>query len=231
MSAVRPSRPPASVDAPAATDPSSQRSPTLFIVEDHAALRRGVELLMRSEGVRVVGTAGDAAAAAELIPRRRPDVVLADIGLPGESGVELARRLLEEDPELGILLYTGLDDAGALREALDCGARGFALKAGDPGELIAAISLVAAGQGYVDPRLEPLLFARSTTEEIRILSVREREVLALLADGMSGEEVAKRLFLSPETVRTHIRNTMAKLEADTRVHAIAIALRRGEISL
>jgi len=79
MSAVRPSRPPASVDAPAATDPSSQRSPTLFIVEDHAALRRGVELLMRSEGVRVVGTAGDAAAAAELIPRRRPDVVLADI--------------------------------------------------------------------------------------------------------------------------------------------------------
>jgi DNA-binding NarL/FixJ family response regulator len=230
MSAVRPSRPPASVDAPAATDPSSQRSPTLFIVEDHAALRRGVELLMRSEGVRVVGTAGDAAAAAELIPRRRPDVVLADIGLPGESGVELARRL-REDPELGILLYTGLDDAGALREALDCGARGFALKAGDPGELIAAISLVAAGQGYVDPRLEPLLFARSTTEEIRILSVREREVLALLADGMSGEEVAKRLFLSPETVRTHIRNTMAKLEADTRVHAIAIALRRGEISL
>jgi len=83
----------------------------------------------------------------------------------------------------------------------------------------------------VDPRLEPLLFARSTTEEIRILSVREREVLALLPDGMSGEDVAKRLFLSPETVRTHIRNTMAKLEADTRVHAIAIALRRGEISL
>ena len=231
MSAVPHPGTPESPQAPSDGDEPSRDSPTLFIVDDHAALRRGVELLVRSEGVQVVGTAGDAAAAAELIPRRRPDVVLADIGLPGESGVELARRLLEDDPELGILLYTGLDDPGALRAALDCGARGFALKAGDPGELIAAIRLVAAGEGYVDPRLEPLLFARSTTDGIRVLSPREREVLALLADGLSGEDVAHRLFLSPETIRTHVKNTMAKLEADTRVHAIAIALRRGEISL
>ncbi len=225
------SAPAASHGPPAVVEPGAVASITLFLVEDHPALRKGVELLVRSDGLHVVGTAGDAETAAELIPRRRPDVALVDIGLPGQSGVELARTLLSGQPDLGVLLYTGLDDPEALREALDCGARGFALKAGDPGELLAAIRLVAAGESYVDPRLEPLIFARSTTEEIRILSVREREVLALLADGMSGEEVAKRLFLSPETVRTHIRNTMAKLEADTRVHAIAIALRRGEISL
>jgi len=214
-----------------ATEPEVTASISLFLVEDHLALRKGVELLVRSDGLHVVGTAGNAEAAAELIPRRRPDVALVDIGLPGQSGVELTRTLLRAQPDLGVLLYTGLDDPEALREALDCGARGFALKAGDPAELLGAIRLVAAGESYVDPRLEPLIFARSTTEEIRILSTREREVLALLADGMSGEDVAKRLFLSPETVRTHIRNTMAKLEADTRVHAIAIALRRGEIPL
>ncbi len=225
------SAPAASHGPPAVVEPGAVASITLFLVEDHPALRKGVELLVRSDGLHVVGTAGDAETAAELIPRRRPDVALVDIGLPGQSGVELARTLLSGQPDLGVLLYTGLDDPEALREALDCGARGFALKAGDPAELLGAIRLVAAGESYVDPRLEPLIFARSTTEEIHVLSAREREVLALLADGMSGEDVAKRLFLSPETVRTHIRNTMAKLEADTRVHAIAIALRRGEISL
>lgn len=204
---------------------------SVVIVEDHVALRKGVELLIRARGHKVIGVAGDAAEALRLIPRRRPDVALVDIGLPDESGIVLATRLLREDPDLGILLYTGLDDQEVLRRGLDCGARGFALKAGAPEELMAAIERVAAGHGYVDPRLEPLIFNRATTERIGVLSNREREVLALLAEGMTGEEIARRLFLSPETVRTHLRNTMEKLEAQTRAHAIAIALRLSEIEL
>jgi DNA-binding NarL/FixJ family response regulator len=152
-----------------------------------------------------------------------------DINLPGQSGIELTKRLLEENPDLGVLLYTGIDDQDTLSEALDCGARGFALKAGPPEELLTAIRAVARGDTYVDSRLRPLLLARSTTEKIGMLSPREREVLDLLAKGLTGEDVAERLTLSPETVRTHVRNAMTKLEAHTRVHAVAIALRQGEI--
>ena len=164
-----------------------------------------------------------------MIGRRRPDVAVVDINLPDGSGIDLCRSVLADDPDLGVLLYTGVEDRETLGEALDCGARGFALKAGAPEELLAAIRAVAAGQSYVDQRLRPLLLARFTTEKIGVLSPREREVLDLLSKGLNGEEVAVRLTLSPETVRTHVRNAMNKLEAQTRVHAVAIALRQGEI--
>ena len=201
----------------------------MVIVEDHVALRRGLELLLRDSDCRVVGTADDAESARALVARRRPDVAIVDINLPGESGIDLTRALLEDNPALGVLLYTGVDDQDTLAAALDCGARGFALKAGAPEELLRAIRTVAAGEAYVDQRLRPLLLARLTTERIGVLSPREREVLDLLAQGLTGEEVAMRLSLSPETIRTHVRNAMDKLEAHTRVHAVAIALRQGEI--
>jgi DNA-binding NarL/FixJ family response regulator len=204
-------------------------SVTVVIVEDHAALRRGLELLLRDTECRVIGTAGDADAGRALVERRKPDVAVVDITLPGESGIELTRSLLEHDDRLGVLLYTGVDDQEILREALDCGARGFALKAGAPEELLTAIRAVGAGETYVDQRLRPLLLARFTTERIGVLSRREREVLDHLSKGLTGEDVAARLGLSPETVRTHVRNAMDKLEAHTRVHAVAIALKQGEI--
>jgi len=203
---------------------------TLVVVEDHPALRRGLELLFRREGFRVVGSTGDAERAYDLIRRRRPAVTVTDISLPGESGIDLTKRLLREDPGVGILLYTGLDDQVLLSEALDCGARGFALKAGPPEQLWEAIRTVAKGGSYVDPALTPLLLARSTTERIGVLSPREREVLDLLAQGLNGEDAATRLVISSEKVRTHVRNAMNKLEAHTRAHAIVIALRQGEIN-
>jgi DNA-binding NarL/FixJ family response regulator len=209
--------------------PQGEESVNVVIVEDHVALRRGLELLLRGTDCRVIGTADDAETALSLVDRRRPDVAVVDINLPGQSGIELTRSLLKQHPALGVLLYTGVDDQETLSEALDCGARGFALKAGPPEELLTAIRMVAAGESYVDPRLRPLLLARLTTERIGVLSPREREVLDLLAQGLTGEEVAARLTLSPETVRTHVRNAMDKLEAHTRVHAVAIALRQGEI--
>ena len=204
-------------------------SVTVVIVEDHLALRKGLELLLRGTEFSVIGTADDAEEGQRLIERRRPDVAIVDIGLPGRSGLDLTRRLLKSRPDLGVLLYTGIGDQDTLVRALDSGARGFALKAGSPEELLEAIRAVAAGRSHVDERLRPLLASRFSSARVGVLSPREREVLDLLAKGLNGEEVAERLVISPETVRTHVRNAMEKLEASTRVHAVAIALRQGEI--
>jgi DNA-binding NarL/FixJ family response regulator len=155
-------------------------------------------------------------------------VALIDLALPRESGAELTRRLLKEDPDVRIVLYTGATDERQLLDGLDAGAAGFALKSGDPDELEKAIRTVADGDQWLDPRLKPLLARRNG--KAHVLSPREREILGLLSKGLSGEEAAKQLFLSSETVRTHVRNAMTKLGATTRVHAVALALKRGEIS-
>jgi DNA-binding NarL/FixJ family response regulator len=188
-----------------------------------------MELLLRRAGHHIVGTADDAEGAEALILRRKPDVAVVDLGLPGKSGAELTRSLLESDPDLRIVLYTGAAEQRQLLEGLDAGAAGFALKSGDPDELEQAIRTVAAGDDYVDPRLTPLL-SKNANGAAHVLSPREREILELLSQGLSGEDAAKRLFLSSETVRTHVRNAMAKLGATTRVHAVALALQRGEIA-
>jgi len=138
--------------------------------------------------------------------------------------------LLDGDPERRVVLYTGSADEDLLFSGLDSGARGYALKDGSPSELVGALGAVAEGGTYVDPRLRPALLSRRSTERLPTLSNREREVLDLLAQGLTGESIAERLVLSSETIKTHIRNAMTKLEANTRVHAIAIALREGYIS-
>ena len=201
----------------------------LVIVEDHVALRQGVELLLGRWGHVITGSAADAAHGYDLVRSKRPDVAIVDLGLPGESGAQLTRRLLADDPTTAVLLYTGIEDQEKVSEALDCGARGFALKAGPPQELIGAIRVLAEGGSYMDPRLSSLVLACATTDRVHELSPREREVLDLLARGLNGAQAAQRLFLSPETVRSHVRNAMTKLEARTRVHAVALALRQQEI--
>jgi DNA-binding NarL/FixJ family response regulator len=201
----------------------------LVLVEDHLALRQGMALLLSRSGYAISGTAGDAREAYRRIRAVRPDVAVVDVRLPDESGVELTRRVLRDDPTLPVLLYTGIEDESTIRSMLDCGARGFALKAGPPEELQEAIRALAEGGTYMDPRLGAAILQRSTTAHLHVLSPREREILDLLAEGLTGAEAAMRLFLSPDTVRTHIRNAMAKLEANTRVHAVAIALRHREI--
>jgi DNA-binding NarL/FixJ family response regulator len=202
----------------------------LVLIEDHEALREGLELLLGREGCEVVGTAGTAAEGQELIERLEPDVSLVDIRLGEESGIDLTRRLLESDADRRVVLYTGSSDVELLFSGLDSGARGYALKEGTPSELTGALETVARGGTYVDPRLRPKLLSRDTTQRMPSLSKREREIMDLLAQGLTGEDVAERLVLSSETVKTHIRNAMSKLEAHTRVHAVAIALREGFIS-
>ena len=202
----------------------------LVLIEDHQALREGLELLLRRHGVDVVGTAGTAAEGRELIERLEPDVSLVDIRLGDDSGIELTRKVLDADSSRRVVLYTGSSDVELLISGLDSGARGYALKEGTPTELTGALATVAAGGTYVDPRLRPALLSGRTTQRMPSLSKREREIMDLLSQGLTGEDVAERLVLSSETVKTHIRNAMSKLEAHTRVHAVAIALREGYIS-
>jgi DNA-binding NarL/FixJ family response regulator len=202
----------------------------LVLIEDHQALREGLELLLGRHGVEVVGTTGTAAEGRDLIERLEPDVALVDIRLGDDSGIELTRALLDGNPGRRIVLYTGSSDVELLVSGLDSGARGYALKEGTPGELTSALETVAAGGTYVDPRLRTALLSRQATQRMPSLSKREREIMDLLSQGLTGEDVAEHLVLSSETVKTHIRNAMSKLEAHTRVHAVAIALREGYIT-
>jgi DNA-binding NarL/FixJ family response regulator len=200
----------------------------VVLIDDHVALRKGTELLLHRDGCRVVGTADTASAGIDLVRSRRPDVIVVDIALPGRSGIDLAREVLSDDPDAGLLFYTGIDDPDLLLTAMSCGARGFAMKAGRPEELRRAVLAVARGETYLDPRMRSLVAGSSAGSPPR-LSPREREVLGLLAGGMTGEQAAADLSLSAETVRTHVRNAMEKLGARTRAHAIALAMREGEL--
>jgi DNA-binding NarL/FixJ family response regulator len=202
----------------------------LVLIEDHQALREGLELLLGREGIEVLGTAGSVAEGRQLVEELDPDVALIDIRLGDDSGIELTADLIDSDPERRIMLYTGSSEIDLLISGLDSGARGYALKDGAPSELTTALTTVAGGGTYVDPRLHSALLSRRATQQQKVLSKREREIMELLSQGLTGEQVAERLFLSPETIKTHIRNAMNKLEANTRVHAIAIALREGFIS-
>ncbi len=203
----------------------------LVIVDDHEALREGLAALLAASGLEVVGAAGNVASGHDLVEHNDPDVALIDIRLPDGNGIELTRDLLTAYPDLGVVLYTGDSDAELLFDGLDSGARGYALKAGSMDELVAAIERVAQGGSYVDPRLDRILLSPRATANVPQLSPREREIMHLMAEGMTAERIGEEITVSVETVRTHVRNVIRKLQARNRVHAIAIALERGEIAL
>ncbi|HEV7495733.1 response regulator transcription factor [Baekduia sp.] len=203
---------------------------SIVVVEDHPTVREGLCLVLEREGFFVAARAGTAEEGHAAIVKAEPDVALVDVDLPDGSGVELTRRLLRRDGRLGVLLYTGMDDPAVLEDALASGARGFTLKTSDPGTMLNAVRAVAAGGTFVDPNVRNRL-ARQEAPIDRVLTVREREVLGRLAEGLSVEAIAADLVLSTETIRTHVRNAMGKLGTRTRAHAIVVALRRGELAL
>jgi len=198
----------------------------VILVEDHLTVRKGVELLLRSEGIRVAGVASGVEEARALLLRRSYDVALVDVRLGGERSLELVEEVLRREPTASIVLYTGYTgrDSG-LAEAVRVGARGFVLKSSPADRLIAALVHVGAGGHYVDPDLAGLLSEDADVSRLTMLSPREYEILGLLAEGLNGQAIASRLFLSPETVRTHVRNATTKLEARTRVQAVALLVR------
>ncbi len=203
---------------------------TAIVADDHPALLTAVTDVLAEVGIDVIGTARDGSEALEKITSRKPRIALVDVRMPRLSGIEVAREASRAAPEVAVILYTAYGDRALLIEALDAGARGFVLKEAPLPDLARAVQVVAAGGTYVDPVLAGVLASPAVAQDLPALTQREREVLRLLADGMSNEEIGKELFISPETVRTHVRKAMDKLDADTRTQAVATALRQSLIS-
>jgi DNA-binding NarL/FixJ family response regulator len=202
---------------------------TCVVADDHPAVLEAVAEFLASGGIEVVARARDGEEALERIEQRKPNIALVDVRMPKVGGIELARRAQRSVPETAIVLYTGYGDRAQLTEALDAGVRGFVLKEAPMDDLLRALHTVAGGGTYVDPVLAGTL-ASSIGSKVPQLTQRERDVLRLLADGLANEEIGKRLFISAETVRTHVRKAMDKLDADTRTQAVARALRDQLIS-
>jgi DNA-binding NarL/FixJ family response regulator len=197
---------------------------TVLIVDDHEVVREGLRLsLSRAPHIRVVGEAADGNAALDLVGRRRPSVVIMDVRMPGMDGLDATKALLEREPNTSVLIFTAYSERSLLARGLDSGAKGYILKEAPHDTLVRAIEKVAGGDSFIDPALMPAFLSGKDREDM--LTPREREILQLLADGMSNADVAQRLFISQETVKSHVRHILAKLEADTRTHAVAIALR------
>ncbi|MGD1050149.1 MAG: response regulator transcription factor [Solirubrobacteraceae bacterium] len=206
----------------AASDTVAHDEIEVIVIDDHLGMRKGLELLLRQEGLRVAGVAGALEEARALLARRRHDVALVDIHLGADNALGLVEERLRSDPQAAIVLYTGY--AEGLADAARIGARGFVLKSSPAAHLIAALRIVAHGGHYVDPNLAVALAENASTARLSVLSPREMQILDLLADGLNGQAIAKHLFLSPETVRTHVRNATTKLGAHTRVQAVALVV-------
>jgi DNA-binding NarL/FixJ family response regulator len=207
---------------------NEQRQIRCVIADDHPPILAAVSDYLRSKEIDVVATATDGATAREVIESYRPDVALLDVKMPKGGGIEIARALERLAPTVGLIIYTGQGEPEVLSEALDVGVRGFVVKDSPLPDLLRAVETVAAGGIYVDPVLAGAVALG--TQRTVVLTKREREVLRLLADGLTNEAIGKELFISPETVRTHVSKAITKLGADSRTHAVATALREALIS-
>jgi DNA-binding NarL/FixJ family response regulator len=210
-------------------EPTTSNSIRAVVADDHPAVLRSVCDVLIDAGVDVVGRASNGEEAVAKIEATRPMVAVIDVRMPRLNGIEVASKVSRTTPETAVILYTAYGDRALLSEALDAGVRGFVLKEAPLQDLTRAVDMVSGGAVYVDPVLAGVL-ASAESERLPQLTKREREVLRLLADGLSNEEIGKRLFLSPETVRTHVQKAMRRLEADTRTQAVALALRQSLIA-
>src|SRR5215218_2846600 len=203
-------------------------SPSLVLVEQHEALRDGLAVLLERRGFSVLGCATTAATGEEVISDRHPDVAVVGVDLPDERGTELVRRLNGQTNGTKFVIYTGLSDPDLLGAAFRSGARGLVAKPAGLSVLVDALREVWRGGRYFDRSFAKEANGNGNGAE-KALSSRESQILAMLAQGLTGEEIAQRLVLSPETVRTHVRNAMGKLDARTRTQAVVKALDREEI--
>jgi DNA-binding NarL/FixJ family response regulator len=207
-------------------------STTVLIVDDHAVVRAGLKLLVDAEDdLETVGEAGSARDAIFEARSLGPDVVLLDVMMPDQSGLEIIPQLLHENAEAKVLVLSMQDEPRYVREAFEAGAMGYVLKEAADTELVAAIHEVAQGGRYVHPELGARLIAAESAERKRAeedpLSDREREVLRLLALGHTNQEIAKQLYISVRTAETHRAHIMQKLRLSSRAELVRYALDQG----
>ena len=206
----------------------------VLVVDDHPLYREGLAMALDTmEQVEVVGQAADGTTAVELATSLAPDVVIMDLHLPGMSGVEATRQLLADRPGTGVLVLTMLESDDSLIAAMRAGARGYVLKGADRGEIERALRTVAAGQVVFGSGVAGSVTAwfrnGGSTAQVPFpeLTDREREVLDLVARGLTNTEIAARLVLSDKTVRNHVSNVFAKLHVTNRSGAVARARDAG----
>ncbi len=204
----------------------SEAARTCVIADDHPPVLRSISELVREWGYLVLAATTDGTAALAKVQELTPDVALVDLHMPGTSGIEIAQDAARIG-KTAVIIYTGAADQAFLTEALDAGARGFVLKEAPLDDLRRALAVVISGGTYIDPVLNAHLAGRATAPQ---LTKREREVLRYLGEGCSNAEIGERLFISAETVRTHVAKATRKLGARTRTEAVASALRAGLIS-
>ena len=201
---------------------------TCLAVDDHPTVRHGLELLLGgSDELDLVEIVSSGEDALEAIERHSPEVVIVDVRLPGLDGLSTARRIAEQTPNTKMVMFSAYGDKRLVSDAIAAGARGYVMKGSPPDDLIRAIRTVQAGEAFVDPSLSASLLLRD--DETEVLTEREREILRLLAEGLHTDQVAERIGLSSETVKVDTRRAVTKLEAEGRVHAVAIALRHSLI--
>jgi two-component system response regulator NreC len=210
----------------------------LLLVDDHAVVRLGLQMLFEAESdIEIVGEAGTAGEAIEAVADLRPDVVLMDIGLPDMSGIMATREIKKSHDAAAVVALTIHEDKEYFFKMLEAGATGYVPKRAAPEELLTAIRSAAAGDVYLYPSLAKLLVRDylqqehpiSSTDSQDPLTPRENEVLALLADGDSNVEIADKLTISPKTVARHRENIMRKLNMHSRTELVKYAIRHGII--
>ncbi len=206
----------------------------VVVVDDHAVVRSGLRLLVEAEeDMEVVGEAGTAREAVFEVRAHQPHVILLDVVMPDESGIEALPKLLHEARDAKALMLSMQDDPHYVREAFAAGASGYVLKEAVDAEVVAAIREVAAGGQYVHPALGARMVAADAAAQAAAdadpLSDREREVLRLLALGHTNQEIAKQLFISVRTAETHRAHIMRKLRLATRADLVQYAIEHGQL--
>ena len=213
---------------------------SVLLADDQALVRGGFRMILEAqEGLEVIAEAEDGRAAVERSRQLRPDVILMDVRMPGLDGIEATKIVVEEGLAGHVLVLTTFDEDRIVYDALRAGASGFLLKTVPPAQLVEAVRIVAAGEALLAPAVTRRLiedFVRrpppggSVPERLAALTDREREVLALIARGLTNSEIAARLYVSGATVKTHVNRILSKLDVRDRVQAVVLAYETGLVT-